>query len=279
MTTPKIETFRRGGARWYRDPITGDEYIGVTSLIGLLPSPWLAPWNAKITAEYCVDNIGSITQMVLDALTKSAKPDVAMKSVVDHCKAASRRHTSIAADRGSEIHNICEQLLLGKNPAIHNDLRGYIAGFEAFLNKYQPEVLWVEQTVFNESMGYAGTADALLKIGSDICVIDWKSGRSVGSSAGLQAACYGHAEWVAEWVEPPESLTTVNEPTVRQVPLPKVDGAFIVHLQAEEKDTRIITADIHDPSVMDVIEALAGIQKLWEADLSKRILGKPLALD
>lgn len=272
MTTPKISTFRRGGARWYRNPETGGEYIGVTSVTGLTPKPWLGPWQAKLAAEFAVENIGSILQMTLDA-QKAAKPEAAMKAVVDHVKGAPRRYTNSAADLGSEVHAVCEAIAKGENPGpIHPEIEGFIEGFHRFLDKYQPEFLWIEQTVFSDQYGYAGTADALMRIDGEVVLGDWKSGKSTYPEAALQCSLYQHAEYVLELVDPEPSVTTVAEPTIRQIPLPKIDGAMVLHLRPDHAE--IVPLDTGD-EVFETALALMHVHR-WEADLSKRVLGKPL---
>ena len=87
MTTPKISTFRRGSARWYRNPETGGEYIGVTSVTGLTPRPWLGPWQAKLAAEFAVENIGSIFQMMLDAEKAAVKMGTTYEALAAHQEA------------------------------------------------------------------------------------------------------------------------------------------------------------------------------------------------
>ena len=272
MTTPKIETFRRGGARWYRNPITGGEYIGVTSVTGLTPKPWLGPWQAKLTAEFAVENIGSILQMTLDA-EKAANPEAARKAVVDHIKGAPRRFTNVAADRGSDVHAHVELLAKGENPGrIHPDHKGYVDGFQRFLDKYQPEFLWIEQTVFSDEHGYAGTADALVKIDGETLIADWKTSKATYPEAAAQVCMYSRAQTAIELVDPAESLSSVTEPTIRQVPLPKIDGGFVLHLQPDHAE--VVPLDLSD-DVFDTCVALIQIHR-WEADISKRVLGKPL---
>ena len=70
MTTPKIETFRRGGARWYRNPITGGEYIGVTSVTGLTPKPWLGPWQADGLPRHIIGKIQAMQEMIYLVILK-----------------------------------------------------------------------------------------------------------------------------------------------------------------------------------------------------------------
>ena len=277
MTTPKIETFRRGGARWYRNPETGGEFIGVTSVTGLTPKPWLGPWQAKLTAEFAVENIGSILQMTLDA-EKAANPEAARKATVDHVKGAARRYTTSASDTGTEVHALCEAIAKGADPTslrIHPDLQGFVDGWVKFIEEHSPRFLWIEQTVFSEKHGYAGTMDSLAEIDGKNIIVDIKSGKATYPEVALQLALYANADYVLELVDADPSLTSVTEPTIRQVPLPKIDGAIVVHLRPDYAE--VVPIDIHDPAVLETALALRHVHA-WEADISKRVLGKPLAL-
>lgn len=225
-----------------------------------------------MASQFAVDNIGSIVQMVLDA-EKAANPELARKAVVDHIKGAARRYTTSAANLGTEVHAACEAIAKGEDPGpIHPDVQGFVDGFHRFLDKFQPEFLWIEQTVFSHQYGYAGTADALMRIDGEIVLGDWKSGKSTYPEAALQLSLYQHADYVLELVDPEPSVTSLGEPTIRQVPLPEIDGAMVLHLRPDHAE--VVPLDTGD-EVFETALALMHVQR-WVADLSKRVLGKPL---
>ncbi|WP_243869636.1 hypothetical protein [Streptomyces liangshanensis] len=60
----QIRTITRSGSRFYFDPEKLDLKVpGVTSIIGMLPKPFLAFWNAKMVAELAVDSLPFVQQM------------------------------------------------------------------------------------------------------------------------------------------------------------------------------------------------------------------------
>src|SRR5690606_38508722 len=65
VTTPKINTLRRGGARYYVNPETGDKVPGVTSIVGMLPKEFLKFWAAKSVATAAVDMLGEVVGIAL----------------------------------------------------------------------------------------------------------------------------------------------------------------------------------------------------------------------
>ena len=55
MTTPKVSTFRSGSSRFYLHPRTGDKVPGVTSVLNMLPKPFL---KAGDVVELEIDGLG-----------------------------------------------------------------------------------------------------------------------------------------------------------------------------------------------------------------------------
>ena len=65
MTNPKIETTTVNGYRYYKHPnIKNVSAPSVTSIIDMLPAPFLRQWNSKITANAAVDNIEYVNELI-----------------------------------------------------------------------------------------------------------------------------------------------------------------------------------------------------------------------
>src|SRR5690348_5762134 len=101
-------------------------------------------------------------------------------------------------------------------PPIDPDLVPYMAGFQAFLDDFQPEYKAAEFTVYNREHRYAGTADAMAQIGDTLWLLDTKTGKDVYGEAALQLAAYRHAEFIG-----------VAE-TGDELPMPKVDRCGVL---------------------------------------------------
>ena len=91
MTTPKIDTIKRSGSRFYVSPVDGEKVPGVTSILNGLPKPFLQYWSAKMVAEYACDNVGSYIGLLLNGQKQAA---------IDLLKAAPRRYTNERATLG-----------------------------------------------------------------------------------------------------------------------------------------------------------------------------------
>jgi len=122
----------------------------------------------------------------------------------------SREIAGAAGDRGTNVHWLCEQSMKGipiDYDALLEDGRGitheeysYFLSFVNFVKFYRPVILAVEQTVWNEKEGYAGTVDILCLLdGSKFnskssrsvrCIIDLKTSSAVYRTLELQQAAY-----------------------------------------------------------------------------------------
>ena len=86
------------------------------------------------------------------------------------------------ADKGTELHKSIEDMFLGKktnSEAIQN-----------FRDKYSPEVISMEEQLFDDELGIAGTYDALFNIDGKKILIDWKSSKKVQLKHKIQVSFY-----------------------------------------------------------------------------------------
>ena len=251
MTSPKVETLKRGGSRFYVNPETKEKAIGVTSVTGMLPKPFLKFWSTKLAAEWAVDNVGTVTNLIT-----SGEKDAA----VDLIKKAPDRYTKGAADRGTAIHDLVEKANLGQDlGVVHPDFRPDMEKYEDFLKSFNPEFLEVEATVWSDKYGYAGTLDGICRIDDEILIYDLKTGKSVYSEVALQLAAYKNADFIIN-----------ADGTQRDIP--PIDAAFVVHLRPE--GFRVVPVRIDD-DVFEVFKALLQIVE-WDSTIQKTVLGADL---
>lgn len=281
MTTPKVKTISRGGSRFYVDPETNRKNPGVTSVLEMLPKGFLKFWAAKLAAEYAVDNLGSVVGMAL------TDPQAA----VDAIKGAPTRFTKAAADIGSEAHGYFEALAKGeKVTRVHPDLKPYVDHFSEFLDLCEPEFIFMEETVWSDDLGFAGSFDAMAilrgkaagSLRDKTLVMDWKTTRSgVHEEVALQLAAYRHGSHLLR-------------PDGTRVPLPKIDGGAVLHVRpegwalypVETGEIALAEPVVHDPSgdvvvegvTVDVIDYFKALREVfdWEKEVKKRVIGKPV---
>jgi hypothetical protein len=190
MTSPKVPTFYRGGSRYYEHPGTGDKVPGVTSVLNMLPKPFLKAWAAKEVATTAVAMGGDLVRMA------ERDPDGA----IDYLKRSPDRNTRKAADTGTAAHGVFEALSLGQPLGrITEDLEPFARHFADFLDVVQPKFLRCEDTVWSEAHGYAGSFDFLAEIQGERCWGDNKTTRSgVHAEVTLQLSAYAHADYLLD---------------------------------------------------------------------------------
>jgi hypothetical protein len=265
----------RGGSRFYVDVETHEKAPGVTSVIGMLPKPFLAPWNAKLAAELAVDSFDFLKQMSETAGREAA---------VDYIKGAARRYTKGRADIGSDAHDMFERMIRGEGRLTEKnaygefvvrvapDLEPYRRHFAEFLEVVQPELVRAEDVAWSDTHNYAGSFDAILRIKLNedgkpdpqgepaLVVADWKTSKSTYADVALQMAAYAHAD-------------RIIDPEGNSSPMPAVDGACVLHVTPEQwalKPVRI------DDEVFDFFLTLRKVFN-WDREVSKTVLGRAIA--
>lgn len=252
MTTPKVSTIKRGGARFYVDPEDGTKKVpGVTSVIGMLPKEFLKYWAAKEVAQTAVDELGVVVSMVLN------DPSAA----VDHLKKAPDRNTRKAADTGTAAHDLFERMAKGQPVGrVHPDLAPFVQHFDEFLTVAKPEYHFMEETVWSDTHEYAGSFDAFATILGERVWIDNKTTRSgIHEEVGIQLAAYRFAEAI------------IREDGGR-VPMPQSDGGAVLHVRPEGWKLVPVKAD---EEMFEVFLHLREVFR-YEKELKSSVVGKPV---
>jgi hypothetical protein len=254
VTTPKVSTIKRGGSRFYVNPETGEKVPGVTSVLGMLPKDFLKYWAAKSVAQTAVNNIGEVVGIAM------RDPDAA----VDFLKRSPDRDTYKAADAGTGVHELYESLARGEEVdrrRLTPELRVYAESFDQFVAEFQPEFLHLEETVWSETHGYAGSFDAIARIDGEIVILDWKTTRSgVHEEVALQMTAYKNADYI---------LTADGE----KVPLPEIEAAAVLHTRPEGWNLYPVSID---DSLFETFLALLNSVFPWERGGKNGVIGRPI---
>lgn len=248
MTTPKVNTIKRGGSRFYVHPDTGAKAPGVTSIISMLPKPFLVPWASKMVAEFAVDNLGAVS-----ALSGNDR-----QAAVDLLKNAPRRNTNTAADAGTDVHDIYDRLAKGEDIGrVHPDLDPYVRNFCEFVDEFEPEFTFTEETVWSEAHDYAGSFDVYATIQGEQVFGDWKTTRSgVYPEVALQLAAYRHADYILR----PDGSTIPNPPST---------GGFVLHTRPEGWSLVPVTCEQEQFETFLTLRSIFN----WDLDGKKGVIG------
>jgi hypothetical protein len=260
-------TTNRGRTYKWRD----EEYTSVTTILsGGIPKPALKAWGEKLVAQTAVTK-----RDIWDGMSN--------EEAVDWLKRAPFRETDRAAVQGSDIHDWCEQHVLGAGLSVDaldeaDPKRPYLLGFLAFLAEWKPRYEMTEATVYSRKWGYAGTLDFLAwidcshvaadlaplfgpcEVGEVLVLGDYKTGKGVYGEVACQLAAYRHAEFI-------------GLPDGTEQPMPNVAGCVVLHLTP--KGYELIPVRAGEEEFRSFLYA----QQIRHFDqvIAKQVLGSPLA--
>ncbi|MCZ2403397.1 cytochrome [Paenarthrobacter sp. Z7-10] len=109
-----------------------------------------------------------------------------LRTIVRDSSNAAEKYRNAAASRGDRVHFYCEQVSLRAMGRAHrmpearaalaeNGEETFAARFDQWWELYRVEPVAPEITVWNHSLGYAGTLDLVARIGGRLCLIDFKT--------------------------------------------------------------------------------------------------------
>lgn len=178
MTAPELAAASPDGfGRMYRrSPQEPPTVPSITTVIAQQPVE-LDGWRSYMAAKHVVEHPD-----LRDVLASASQTRRLVRTAVD----ASEAHARSAAERGDRVHTFAEQLALRALGRPHRleetrqALRdrgeeGFAVSVERWWEAFGVEPLAAELTVWNHSLGYAGTLDLVAKINGRVCLVDYKT--------------------------------------------------------------------------------------------------------
>lgn len=243
---PNAATTTHDG-RTYTDPTTGESYPSVTTVLKATSSkPGLIKWAASSAAEYAVDHLDVVRQLV-----EAGEREAALELIR---KAPDRKKES-GGDRGSTLHHVAEALVLDSPlPAVPPELQGYADALLAFMVEHDVTFEAAELAVVSTVHRYAGTLDAIVRPGVGELAglrldLDWKTApRLYTDEVSPQLAAYHRAD--EAWLFARDGRFIGKEPK------PRTDGALAI-LLAADGTYRVHKVDVGDAVFDGFLHALA----------------------
>lgn len=176
MTQPQLAHQTEYGRMYARSLDGLPEVPSITTVIGQ-QSADLSGWVGHMAATAVIED-PRLPQVV------GSRPQ--LKSVARQASSAAERYRDDAAARGDRVHDYAEQVglrALGRPHrmaearavlAEHREA-AYADRFDEWWDLYDVRPLATELTVWNASVGYAGTLDLVATIGGRTCIIDYKT--------------------------------------------------------------------------------------------------------
>ncbi|MCG7427302.1 hypothetical protein M3A96_03125 [Helcobacillus massiliensis] len=243
MTTPELSGSTPRGRMYRVEPGGKLVYPSITTVAGMRSKDSLQSWYARMAGQRALDMFAYLDRNPGRAMEEIRRVSRDRWGTQKKIAAAAEEYTQTAADFGTYVHALCEMWeRSGERPSrtdmsdLATQLRGNgvlvlernlgalldradvrLDGFGRFLEEFQPEFVEIEQTVLNRTVGYAGTTDAIVKIGGSVLSADIKTSKRVRGDYALQGVAVVRAENLLD-----------NDGTIRD--MPELTGAFVIHL-------------------------------------------------
>ncbi len=188
----------RSGARWYT--INEQEYPSVTTILGVIGKPALIAWSARVEREMVTSaSLG----LYRDSYGTPKMSDIAYLNSLQTRLGKEKAHSkelAKAGDIGSQTHKLIEWNLraslmqeAGPSPHVTDKATWAFMAWEDWKKSVNLRPIYIEQTVWSDTHGFAGTMDLLAEVNGKLTVVDWKTGKAIYPEAHLQNAAYRHA--------------------------------------------------------------------------------------
>ncbi|MFJ2315707.1 PD-(D/E)XK nuclease family protein [Glutamicibacter sp. NPDC087661] len=176
MTSPKL-AIQTDLGRMYSRKVGGEAIVpSITTVIGMDKLD-LSGWAGYMAAKSLSDD---------HRLVQAVGDPRQLRSLVRDAAGAAEAYRDSAAMRGDRVHNYAEQRALQALDLEHdlgsaqaaleaNKELGFARHFDQWWEDYDVRPLAAEVTVWNHSVGYAGTIDLVAKIGGRTCLVDYKT--------------------------------------------------------------------------------------------------------
>lgn len=224
MATVQDRKQTRAG-RFYH--IEGRDYPSVTTILNVIGKPALLQWMAKTEREMVMEVSADLYETVAGTpkMSKTAWLTT-LQDRIGKAKAGDKEKAK-AAEIGTQAHKLIEWNLRkqmgvepGPEPKVEDKALWSFMAWEDWAKMVSLKPIHIEQVVYSESYGYAGTMDLYAEVHlaglvawfakrnlpvpailqelaakkkTALAVSDWKTGKAVYSESYLQNAAYRHA--------------------------------------------------------------------------------------
>jgi len=198
MATQKRTTTTSG--RFYH--IDGQDLPSVTTILGAIAKPALVKWAENTARAATIDAAADLyTDLAkISGPASMSRPAyiATLEGRLGKAKAA-ERELAKAAEIGSQTHALIEWSLrtsLGQvatRPATTPPAEWAFMAFQDWAKSVSLEPIFIEQTVWSHTYGYAGTLDLVAKVNGEITLIDFKTSKGIYAEYDLQSVAYQHA--------------------------------------------------------------------------------------
>jgi hypothetical protein len=214
---------------------------GVTTICKAMANKRLENYGNGATADYAVNNWETLSAM---------PPADRVKAIMG----GRWEKRDDAAARGTDVHRYGEELLVDKSVDIPRDQKKYVDSYVGFMDISEIHADHIETPCYSATHNFAGTIDIIGSLtlpdtaewedvprddaGRSFGVLDPKSGKGVYETAALQLCAYANSEFLIL-----EGATSSDPEKRVETPMPSVDFAAAVHIQADGSPAVLVRTD------------------------------------
>lgn len=197
------------GPRLYSIPTPegGERKVpSVTTVLSLKGKPQLVAWAAKVERALIVEASADLYEDLPLTSTKKMSRMAYVDTLTKRIPLAKAHQieTEKAFETGRLAHEMVEYTLRKQMnhavtdiPRLNEEAAFAFAAWEKWAEETNFTPKYIEQVLYSQEFGYAGTADVIADISVDgvpvLAVGDWKTSKAIYDEYGLQVAAYAHA--------------------------------------------------------------------------------------
>jgi hypothetical protein len=179
-------------------------FPSVTTILNIVNKPALPPWAAREERKLVIAAAANLYEDI-HGTPKMSRPAYisTLESRIGKEKAW-KKESDKAIEIGDQTHKIIEWNLrkamgqtVGPEPRIKDKALWAFMSFGDAYKALEIKPLWIEQVVFSEKYGYAGTVDLIAEVSGHTtkatAAIDFKTGKAIYAESFLQIAAYREA--------------------------------------------------------------------------------------
>lgn len=274
MTDPQLAHATAHGRMYSRSLSSTPEVPSITTVIGQEALD-LTGWAGYMAAKELADH---------PHLAQAVTTPSALRGLVKESSNAAERFRDAAAARGDRVHHYAEQVALAhldgsgdpdaaRGILDHHGDTAFADQFDHWWHTYSVTPIAAETTVWNHTVGYAGTLDLVAEIGGRVCIIDFKTkgltrqGRAkpLSDSVVMQLVAGFRAE---------EVLT--DAATGSWSPWPHSQGPEPVLMAVAISAAEVVPAQAHPGVLRDHWRKFCALRQVWEHCRAVTDSGPPL---
>lgn len=218
--------------------IEGRELPSVTTVLSVIAKPALIKWAENTARSATIEGAADLYMDLRRTPEMSRAAYVTTLQSRLSKQRQTERELSRAAEIGSQTHALIEWTLrqrlgqiVGPRPATTPPAEWAFMAYEDWASSVNLEPLFIEQTLWSLTHGYAGTMDLLAKVNGRTTLIDFKTSKGIYAEYDLQNVAYQVA-----LAEMGHDLPEGGGLIVR-LPKTEIDPAFEVHPCASIEDS------------------------------------------